>query len=45
LFGLEYDLPLYDVTSTYFEGEARGNDMAQSGTHCARHVGAVNDTR
>ncbi|MBI4558848.1 MAG: hypothetical protein HY706_14795 [Candidatus Hydrogenedentes bacterium] len=23
LFGLEYDLFLYDVTSTYFEGEAR----------------------
>jgi transposase len=31
LFGLEYDLLLYDVTSTYFEGEARGNDLAQRG--------------
>jgi len=31
LFGLEYDLLLYDVTSTYFEGEARGNDMAKRG--------------
>lgn len=31
LFDLEYDLLLYDVTSTYFEGEARGNDLAQRG--------------
>jgi len=31
LFGLEYDLLLYDVTSTYFEGEARGNAMAKRG--------------
>jgi len=31
LFGLEYDLLLYDVTSTYFEGEAAGNPMAQRG--------------
>ena len=31
LFGLEYDLLLYDVTSTYFEGDARGNAMAQRG--------------
>jgi transposase len=31
LFGLEYDLLLYDVTSTYFEGEARGNPLAQRG--------------
>ena len=31
LFGLEYDLVLYDVTSTYFEGEATGNALAQRG--------------
>jgi transposase len=31
LFGLEYDLLLYDVTSTYFEGEALGNTLAQRG--------------
>jgi transposase len=31
LFGLEYDLLLYDVTSTYFEGEARKNPLAQRG--------------
>ena len=31
LFGLEYDLLLYDVTSTYFEGEAQGNPLAQRG--------------
>jgi len=31
LFGLKYDLLLYDVTSTYFEGEAKGNSMAQRG--------------
>jgi transposase len=31
LFGLEYDLLLYDVTSTYFEGEAKGNRLAQRG--------------
>ena len=31
LFGLEYDLLLYDVTSTYFEGEAKGNPLAQRG--------------
>ena len=31
LFGLEYDLLLYDVTSTYFEGEAKANLMAQRG--------------
>jgi hypothetical protein len=28
LFKLEYDLLLYDVTSTYFEGEANGNTLA-----------------
>ena len=31
LFDLDYDLLLYDVTSTYFEGEARGNPQAQRG--------------
>jgi hypothetical protein len=31
LFELEYDLLLYDVTSTYFEGEANGNALAQRG--------------
>ena len=31
LFDLEYDLLLYDVTSTYFEGEANGNPLAQRG--------------
>ncbi len=31
LFRLEYDLLLYDVTSTYFEGEAKANPQAQRG--------------
>jgi len=31
LFGLEYDLLLYDLTSTYFEGEAKGNRLARRG--------------
>ena len=31
LFDAEYDLMLYDVTSTYFEGEANGNPQAQRG--------------
>lgn len=31
LFDLEYDLLLYDMTSTYFEGEAKGNAQAQRG--------------
>jgi len=31
LFDLEYDLLLYDVTSTYFEGQAKGNPLAQYG--------------
>jgi len=31
LFGLEYDLLLYDVTSTYFEGEAKANPLARRG--------------
>jgi len=31
LFELEYDLLLYDVTSTYFEGQANGNTLAARG--------------
>jgi len=31
LFGLQYDLLLYDVTSTYFEGECKSNDQARRG--------------
>jgi transposase len=31
LFGLDYDLLLYDLTSTYFEGLAEENDLAQRG--------------
>ena len=31
LFELEYDLLLYDVTSTYFEGLAEGNELAKRG--------------
>ncbi len=31
LFDLQYDLFLYDITSTYFEGEAKANPQAQRG--------------
>jgi len=31
LFDLDYDLLLYDVTSTYFEGKADGNTIAKRG--------------
>jgi transposase len=31
LFDLEYDLLLYDVTSTYFEGECKVNPLARRG--------------
>jgi hypothetical protein len=31
LFRLDYDLLLYDVTSTYFEGQAEGNPQARRG--------------
>src|ERR1700730_2816797 len=31
LFALQYDLLLYDVTSTYFEGQCRGNPLAKRG--------------
>lgn len=31
LFDLDYDLLLYDVTSTYFEGQCKANPLAQRG--------------
>jgi transposase len=31
LFELEYDLLMYDITSTYFEGQAEGNPLARRG--------------
>jgi transposase len=31
LFQLDYDLLLYDLTSTYFEGQAQENDLARLG--------------
>lgn len=31
LFSLEYDLLLYDITSTFFEGQAEANPLAQRG--------------
>lgn len=31
LFDLEYDLLMYDITSTYFEGQAERNPLAQRG--------------
>ncbi len=31
LFELEYDLLLYDITSTYFEGQAKANSIAKRG--------------
>jgi transposase len=31
LFAIDNEVLLYDVTSTYFEGEAAGNDLAQRG--------------
>jgi len=31
LFALDYDLLLYDVTSTYFEGQAEANPLAKRG--------------
>jgi transposase len=31
LFDLSYDLLLYDVTSTYFEGQCQGNEQARLG--------------
>ena len=32
LFRLEYDLLIYDITSTYFEGQATGNTLAARGS-------------
>lgn len=31
LFGTTFDILLYDITSTYFEGQAKGNPQAQRG--------------
>lgn len=31
LFSLEYDLLLYDITSTFFEGQCKSNPLAQRG--------------
>lgn len=31
LFDLEYELLLYDITSTYFEGECKANPLARRG--------------
>ena len=31
LFGTAFDILLYDITSTYFEGQAKGNPQAQRG--------------
>jgi hypothetical protein len=39
LFGLDYELLLYDLTSTYFEGLAEGNDLARRG-YSGDHRGA-----
>ena len=36
LFSLQFDVLLYDITSTYFEGLAEGNADAQRGTDCQR---------
>ena len=38
LFALDYELLLYDVTSTYFEGQAKANPLAQRG-HSRDHRG------
>src|SRR5271169_4535789 len=38
LFALDYELLLYDVTSTYFEGEAAANPLARRG-HSRDHRG------
>jgi hypothetical protein len=36
LFAIQNEVLLYDVTSTYFEGQAEANPQAQAGLHCAR---------
>ena len=38
LFALEYDLLLYDVTSTYFEGLAAGGRIGAGATHPLRRA-------
>ena len=51
LFQLEYDLLLYDLTSSYFEGLAEDNDLAQRGysrdhrSDCKQIVSALIVTR
>jgi transposase len=37
LFDLKYDLLLYDITSTYFEGECAGNPLAKRGYSRDKH--------
>ncbi len=37
LFAIEYDLLLYDVTSTYFEGQADANPLAKRGYSARDH--------
>ena len=39
LFDLDYELLLYDVTSTYFEGQAEGNGLARRGYGVGDHGG------
>ena len=36
LFDIEYDLLLYDVTSTFFEGQCLGNPLAKRGYPTSR---------
>lgn len=51
LFQLDYDLLLYDITSTYFEGLAEDNDLAKRGysrahrSDCKQIVIALSVTR
>ena len=39
-FGTTFDLLLYDITSTYFEGQAKGNPQAQRGYDSPPFAGA-----
>ena len=41
LFGTTFDVLLYDVTSTYFEGQANGNPQAQLGYSRDKRPGCV----
>lgn len=41
LFALDYELLLYDVTSTYFEGQAERNPMAKRGHSRDHRPGAL----